>query len=153
MNVEVFWSMLEKPDGEVGCWIWPRSKIPLGYGWVYIRKSGSIYAHRLAYSLVNGNIPAGMHVCHTCDNPSCCNPAHLWLGTPRENMHDRDRKGRGTKGWKYEGKKSASPQIVDEIRRLYGTGRYSQRALAKQFSLSKGAIYDILNGKHAYCNQ
>jgi hypothetical protein len=56
---------------------------------------GSVWkAHRVAWTLANGPIPAGMHVLHTCDNPPCCNPGHLWLGTQADNMADMARKGR-----------------------------------------------------------
>lgn len=77
-----------------GCWEWKRGKTPAGYGRIVINGRGE-YAHRVAYELVHGKIPEGMHVCHSCDNPACCNPAHLWVGTPKDNMQDRDTKGRG----------------------------------------------------------
>lgn len=89
--IQQFWSKVDK-SGE--CWIWLGSKTQGGYG--LFRFSGKrAYAHRFTYELTHGSIPDGLHICHTCDNPSCCNPAHLWAGTPVDNMADRDRKGRG----------------------------------------------------------
>ena len=76
------------------CWEWRGSRYPTGYG----RVRPTQYAHRLAWGYTHGPIPAGLHVLHHCDNPPCCNPAHLWVGTPADNMRDRDLKGRGRNG-------------------------------------------------------
>lgn len=75
-----------------GCWDWLGYKQPEGYGTFPHR--GTHYAHRVSYQLHVGPIPDGLHVLHSCDNPPCSNPAHLFLGTVADNMHDRDRKGR-----------------------------------------------------------
>ena len=84
-----------------GCWILPgfqwRSKgmkdADVGYGCFSYRGKGW-RAHRIAWTLVNGEIPKGLFVLHRCDNPPCCNPDHLRLGTHKENMDDMNRKGR-----------------------------------------------------------
>lgn len=96
-RVAKFWSRVKR-GGPDECWEWMGSRLPTGYGHFYHRisekKYTTRYAHRTAYELTNGAIPQGMHVCHTCDNPACCNPTHLWVGTHKDNMHDRNRKGR-----------------------------------------------------------
>jgi len=75
--------------------MWMRSRSnPSGYGQVGIVDGKLIRAHRLAWELTNGWIPNGLYVCHHCDNPPCCNPAHLFLGTQADNMSDMVKKRR-----------------------------------------------------------
>lgn len=78
-----------------GCWIWMRAVDHKTYGIVNIPgKRKTIRAHRVFYSEFNGEIPNGMHVLHSCDIPSCCNPYHLRIGTNLDNMRDKCSKGR-----------------------------------------------------------
>lgn len=72
------------------CWTWEGLLDRKGYG-----HSGSFRAHRLSWSLHNGQIPPKIFVCHKCDNPSCVNPDHLFLGTNYDNVRDKEDKGRG----------------------------------------------------------
>lgn len=81
---------------ENGCWEWQGLRNKNNYGQV-----GHTSAHRFSYEFYKSKIPKGICVCHTCDNPPCVNPNHLWLGTRKDNNDDRDKKGRGRKGKKY----------------------------------------------------
>lgn len=85
-----FWSRLMHRDG---CMVWSGSKNRHGYGTVRY-KGRCLLVHQLSWILKNGPIPEGMCVCHSCDNPTCGKPDHLWLGTHKENMDDMTRKGR-----------------------------------------------------------
>jgi hypothetical protein len=75
-----------------GCWEWQGYRHLGNYGMATYRTK-RISAHRLSYLLFKGPIPAGMGVCHSCDNKACCNPDHLWLGDRAANMRDLQAKG------------------------------------------------------------
>jgi hypothetical protein len=78
---------------ESGCHEWTGRINSSGYGIIYFNKKQQA-AHRVAWQIANGEIPKGMLVCHTCDNPPCVNVNHLWLGTHQDNMDDMTVKGR-----------------------------------------------------------
>jgi hypothetical protein len=88
-----FWAKIDRRAADE-CWPWTGARSRQGYGKLRV---GTLTpdAHRLSYEFFYGPIPVGLHVLHTCDNPPCVNPAHLWLGTVADNMQDRNKKGRG----------------------------------------------------------
>jgi hypothetical protein len=93
-EIERFWSKVRKIEG--GCWEWIGGKNDEGYGKFNLnRNGGTVNAHRYSYQLNIGPIPKGMLVCHHCDNPSCVNPKHLFLGTAEDNAWDKENKNRG----------------------------------------------------------
>ncbi len=127
------------------CWEWAGFKMPSGYG--RFRVGGNIeYAHRYSYKLYIGEIPKGLCVCHHCDNPSCVNPRHLFIGTHKDNMQDCISKGRGGR---LSGEKHPRSILtwdeVDEIRRLYLSGECTQTEISKLFATDKQNIWHIVH--------
>jgi hypothetical protein len=148
-NLGNFWGKVNK-DGptmlhmESACWSWMAHKNQKGYG--HFRIVGAIfYAHRASWVINRGPIASGICVCHRCDNPSCVNPDHLFLGTTAENIHDRDAKKRGNQpvGEAHNSAKLNELQ-VGEIRSLYATGGISQRKLAAQFKVTQPVVGRII---------
>lgn len=122
---------------ETNCWEWTGKKRGFKtflYG-LMCKYNQNIYCHRLSYYLYNGDIPDKMFVCHKCDNPSCCNPEHLFLGTNGENMHDCYLKGRHL----FNRKRKLTDEDVMFIRnsKLLGS------ELAKKFNVYESTISAI----------
>lgn len=98
-QIAVFWSRVNKdgptqPHMDTPCWVWGGATIHRRYGRTPWMGSKSEGAHRIAYQLAHGAVPVGLIVLHRCDNPPCCNPAHLWSGTQADNVADMIAKGR-----------------------------------------------------------
>ena len=123
------------------CWEWLGGTGSSGYGKLY-DGTGTASAHRLAYATWVGPIPAGMNVCHHCDNRLCVNPAHLFLGTTAENQADMRAKGRRVDAVRL------SDDQVDEIRAAYTGRRGEQTAIASRFGVSIATISLIVRGLH-----
>ena len=94
---ESFWAKVQKT---ASCWEWMGARNHNGYG-IVSRRVGNSLAHRVSWAYVHGQIPEGLYACHTCDNPACVNPSHLFLGTQLDNMKDMSAKGRSRRGKKY----------------------------------------------------
>jgi hypothetical protein len=96
----------------------------------------------MAYELVHGEIPDGVHVLHRCDNPSCVNPKHLFLGTHQDNMRDMSEKGRASRGEKNANAKLSQEQVL-EIK----ASAVSSRKLAPLYAVSDRQIRSIRSGQ------
>lgn len=151
-----FWGNV-KVGGPDECWEWQRARLNTGYGILNVNGK-RVYAHRRAYELAIG--PLGkMFACHHCDNPPCCNPAHLFAGTNRDNMQDCVAKGRHKprvakqpKAPKPEpkpawmGNNKLTPEIAVEIRALYAAGGITYRKLASRYGVSESNICRLIKG-------
>ena len=141
-----FWARVQKSDG---CWLWTGGRKSKGYGSLGHARQ-TLQAHRLAYEFTYGKIPDGLAVLHTCDNPPCVRPDHLFLGTHLDNSRDMIAKGRGR--WRgLPGEECPSARLtraqVEEIRSRYQRGEASQDELAMQYGVSQSNISIIVLGK------
>lgn len=135
--INLFEKKFKKHEDD-SCWIWEASFFKHNRGFKYgafgVGKK-TYPAHRFSYMAYIGDIPEKLLVCHTCDNPSCVNPKHLFLGTYKDNNIDKINKGRG-------GKK-LTPEKIMEIR----NATLSTRKIADVYSISQGTVMKILQRK------
>ena len=142
-----FWSYVSKRED---CWIWTGLRDKNGYGKTFKMQCGDrkyLRAHRFSYEIHFGPIKLGLLVCHSCDNPPCVRPDHLFLATPQENSTDMITKGRSLRGDDSIPRKVSrfSWYDIDEIRRVYGMGGISQRTLAEMYCVHQPQISRIIN--------
>lgn len=130
---EDIWRLIRK-GGTDECWEWQGTIDEDGYGRLSIAAKPRL-AHRIAFELGQGRSAAGMLVCHRCDNRRCCNPAHLFLGTPADNLQDAATKGRMPRG-EQNAKAVLTEDAVREIRALAAAGM-PQRAIARRFEITQ----------------
>ena len=133
------WAKIER-RGPDECWVWSGATVR-GYGHITLGRKGegTALAHRVAYSLAHGPISDDLFVCHRCDNPPCCNPAHLFAGTPGDNVQDMIAKGR-------QKTKLTDRQASDAIRRL-SVGETAS-SIALTMGVSDQTIYAIKQGRN-----
>lgn len=130
-----------EPVTESGCWIWTGAVTGNGYGafWISGRYDG---AHRAAYTLYNGGIPKNKVVCHSCDNPLCVNPSHLFLGSVINNNKDRDEKGRTASMERNSGAKLSRDEA---LKVKYSTLPITE--LADTFKINRSQVWRIKTGR------
>ena len=141
---ERFDRCVDKSAGSDGCWLWIGVRAPNGYGQFWLRDR-QIGAHRYALISTGTVVPPGKMVLHSCDNPPCVNPAHLRVGTGKDNAQDRVLRGRQAVGEK-TGRAKLNPASVREIRRIYATGA-RQVDLAQQFGVSQTVISAVVRNE------
>lgn len=140
---ERFWEKVEAGN-KAECWEWRGSKDRHGYGKINTSSPDvkTVYAHRLSYLMENGHLQDEEVVMHTCDNPSCVNPAHLIAGTQSENIRDAIQKGRKT----YLSQRSLCALQAEKVKSLISSGT-NRHAIADAFGVSIHVINDVARGK------
>jgi hypothetical protein len=125
---------LASMDGVEGCWNWPKYCNGDGYGLTKLNGKTTV-ATRVSYQLKVGSIPSGMNVCHSCDNPPCCNPAHLFPGTHGDNYQDAKAKDRHSRG-----ERNGIAKFTDDQVRYVRSSPKTQWELANEFGVWQGTI-------------
>lgn len=167
-----FWARVDR-RGPDECWEWTGYRLRLGYGRLTYH-GRTTAAHRLAYAFAHGPIPEGLFICHRCDNPPCCNPAHLFLGTVADNNADMRAKGRHRTGDQHplrlhpeccargdrsgarthperlrRGSAAGPAKLTDDqvraIRTRWEQGGISQRVLGRAYGVSPSHISGIVH--------
>lgn len=154
---ERFFKRFDKKES--GCWEWSARKDQCGYGNIS-HDYKELKAHRVSWTIFKGDIPANMCVCHHCDNPACVNPDHLFLGSHKDNMDDRDRKKRCCRGEKrselnrqfgIKGERVYNSKLnADKVKEIVMLRRQGLkfREIADKFGVKHPTVQGILNGRY-----
>lgn len=141
-----FWTHVDT-RGPDDCWVWTGATSNRGYGSVGGDQGKTVGSHRVAWELTNG--PTDLYVLHRCDNPPCCNPAHLFLGTHADNMADMSAKGRTARAntrLTDEQVAEIRAKYVREYERYIRGWRSNQRELAAEYGMSRDYINQLIRG-------
>ena len=147
-----FWPKVDRSGGDGACWEWRAARSTLGYGQFWVRtgrgvRRGSMQqAHRVSWVIAYGAIPDGLDVCHHCDNPACCNPRHLFLGTAKDNMQDCVRKGRKPRGEAIARGKLTARDVL--TMRVDYTGGASFRSIAIRYQIDEQSARRAVIGEN-----
>lgn len=146
MTIAGFWETIRVGD-ESECWLWTGPVWHFGHGRLWMNGRAR-WAHRMVWELTKGPIPADMCVCHHCDVPACCNPAHLFLGTKGDNNRDRSRKGRtSVRSGEAHWLTTLTDRQCEEIIARYAAGGVPQWKLGQEYGVSQAAISRVIRGE------
>lgn len=130
------------PEPNSGCWLWDAAHFATGYTRFAKTTNETVLGHRMAYELFCSEIPNNAFVCHKCDNPSCVNPDHLFIGNAKTNMDDKVSKNRQAYGEKIRNLKLTKEQAYEIL-----NSQAAIKELAKMYNVSYGIVWGIKKGK------
>lgn len=143
-----FWAMVSKGSPDK-CWPWTGFRGRKGYGHFsnhhFYYGGKFMHSHRWAWEYTYGEVPKDLQVCHKCDNPPCCNPNHLFLGTNSDNQQDSFRKGRVKIRGEYGRNRKLTKEQVEQIRSLPEC--VTGKAIARMFSIGASQVSRIKNNQ------
>lgn len=149
-DVERFWSKVDRSGGPDACWEWQGRRTDFGHGlFDYAGGEKNTGAHRVVWIITNGDVPDGLGVLHSCDNPHCCNPVHLFLGTQADNNRDMWNKGRGNATGPIGERAPQSiltEQLVMEIRQRYVDTDMPLGRMAREYGITRKGLILAING-------
>lgn len=143
-TVERFWMRVDR-TGE--CWIWTGRFTRDGYGRASIGNQRESSAHRVSFEIANGTIPAGLCVLHRCDDKRCVNPAHLFLGTKKQNSEDMVSKARQARG-EGAGSSKLTADQVKWARDAYAAGLASMRGIGRLLGINPATVHAIVHRRN-----
>lgn len=124
------------------CWYWLGSRFKGGYGRFNVART-ALSASRAMYIILHGDVSSDLEVCHTCDNRACVNPAHLWLGTPKENAADKMAKGRHVA---FKGELNPIAKLTESEVRIIRSSATPHRTIAREFGIDEARVRQIRKG-------
>lgn len=147
--IEHFWARVDTTPGQGpqgDCHEWQGSRKRYGYGQLGTGPGRPlISAHRAAFLIAYGEIPDDKpNVLHSCDNPPCCNPDHLWAGTIKDNSQDMERKGRHGRGYVVPSRRKLSDSDVECIRALWHANTLTNDEIAAQFGVTASTVHKLV---------
>lgn len=142
-----YWPKVAR-GSEEACWPWlAKARHPYGYGRMTAGRGVQLKAHQIGWALANGPIPEGMSILHRCDNPGCCNPAHLFLGDQAANVDDAKQKGRMSKPPVHRGASHHFAKLSDAQVAAIREDRRSAAAVAADYGIATKTVYRVRWGQ------
>ena len=157
-QIERFWTKVNQEPGQGpngDCWEWTAGqKNQEGYGGFYVRQiNNTMNSHKVAFLIVHNfaldDIPDGIVIRHSCNNPKCVRPLHLKLGTPADNSQDMIDAGHSLTGERNP-KYKLNPELVKTIRELWSTGEWTKAAIAEKLGVSQSAVWQVATNRNYY---
>lgn len=153
LNLKIDSELIKKFEDKIffaspdGCWYWIGITNTLGYG-RFSHEGKEFYAHRISYLIYRGQFSIELDILHSCDNPLCVNPNHLFLGTHDDNMKDMAKKGRAKKKSKNKGEKNPMAKLTyKQVLEIRAINNLQQWKIGEMFGVSQSRIHSIRSNK------